>query len=106
MVLLRIEHGYSRPPGETVERLLRDAGEVAWKPGMGEAVRPTAERLRWVLLGWKSVEPVQVSETLERDGPAWRSLADAGEEPAEHTAPATPPSPPWEVEDDVTEDEQ
>ena len=38
-----------------------------WKPGLGEAARPTAERLRWALLGWRSVEPVQASETFERD---------------------------------------
>ena len=94
VVLLRAQQGYRRPPGETVERMLRGAGEVNWRPGLGEAARPAAVRLRQALLGWTAREPVPASEAFARDGPAWQQRADAGEAPAEEPAPSPlPPDP-------------
>ena len=102
VVLLRAQHGYRRPPGVTIERLLRGEDEVAWAPGLGDAARPAAARLRQALLGWTRTEPVPASEAYARDVPAWRSQADAGEEPAWRPAPSTPLPPHWEVEDGPT----
>ena len=85
--------------------MLRGAGEVNWRPGLGEAARPAAVRLRQALLGWTAREPVPASEAFARDGPAWQQRADAGEAPAEGPAPSPPPLEPWEVEDGPTGDE-
>ena len=94
VVLLRAQQGYRRPPGETVERMLHGAGEVSWRPGLGEAARPASVRLRQALLGWTAREPVPASEAFARDGPAWQQRADAGEAPAEEPAPSPlPPDP-------------
>ena len=106
VVLLRAQHGYRRPPGVTIERLLRGEDEVAWAPGLGDAARPAAARLRQALLGWTRTEPVPASEAYARDVPTWRSQADAGEELAWRVAPSTQPPPPWEVEDGPTGDAQ
>ena len=76
-----------------------------WRPGLGEAARPAAVRLRQALLGWTAREPVPASEAFARDGPAWQQRADAGEAPAEGPAPSPPPLEPWEVEDGPTGDE-
>ena len=74
--------------------MLRGAGEVNWRPGLGEAARPASVRLRQALLGWTAREPVPASEAFARDGPAWRQRADAGEAPAEEPAPSPlPPDP-------------
>ena len=106
VALLRAQHGYRRQPGATVEQLLRDSGELTWRPGLSEAARPAAAHLRQALLGWTAREPVPASEAFARDGPAWQQQANAGEAPAEEAAPSPLPPTPWEVEEGPTEDRE
>ena len=106
VALLRAQHGYRRQPGATVEQLLRDSGEMTWRPGLSEAARPAAADLRQALLGWTVREPVPASEAFARDGPAWQQQADAGEAPTEEAAPSPLPPTPWEVEEGPTEDHE
>ena len=86
--------------------MLRGAGEVNWRPGLGEAARPAAVRLRQALLGWTAREPVPASEAFARDGPAWQQRADAGEAPTGEAAPSPLPPTQWEVEEGPTEDHE
>jgi hypothetical protein len=104
VVLLRVQHGYERPPGVTVARLLHNRRTPAWRPGLGEAARPAAAALLQALLGWTAGEPVPASEAFARDGPPWRQEADAGAAPVEEPAPSPQPAEPWEVEDGPTAD--
>ena len=104
VVLLRVQHGYERPPGVTVARLLHNRRTPAWRPGLGEAARPAAAALLQALLGWTAGEPVPASEAFARDGPTWRQEADAGAAPVEEPAPPSQPAEPWEVEDGPTAD--
>ena len=106
VALLRAQHGYRRQPGATVEQLLRYSGELTWRPGLSEAARPAAARLRQALLGWTAGEPVPASEAFTRDGPTWQQQADAGEAPTEEAAPSPLPPTPWEVEEGPTEDHE
>ena len=106
VALLRAQHGYRRQPGATVEQLLRDSGELTWRPGLSEAARPAAAHLRQALLGWTAREPVPASEAFARDGPAWQQQANAGEAPAKEAAPSPLPPTPWEVEEGPTEDRE
>ena len=104
MVLLRVQHGYERPPGVTVARLLHDRRTPAWRPGLGEAARPAVAALLQVLLGWTVGEPVPASEAFARDVPPWQQEADAGAAPGEEPEPPSQPTEPWEVEDGPTAD--
>ena len=109
VVLLRAQHGYRRPPGVTMERLLRDASEVTWVPGLGDAARPAAARLRQALLGWTRTEPVPASEASSHatcrlgDRRQTRERSWRGEW---RRRPSRLHAPPWEVEDGPTGDAQ
>ena len=92
-----------------LEQVLRGAGEVAWAPGLGDAARPAAARLRQALLGWTRTEPVPASEASSHatcrlgDRRQTRERSWRGEW---RRRPSRLHAPPWEVEDGPTGDAQ
>ena len=66
VVALRIQHGYRRPPGPTIEALLAGHG-ASWRAGLAAEAMPTGVQLRDALLGWPSPPPVPVAAGFDYD---------------------------------------
>jgi len=100
VALLRLRHGYARPPGESTERLLR-GDAVQWAQGLGGEAAASEARLRHALLGWTPGVPVPAKEDLGRDEPLEPQRADAGAAPPDAGSAADAPPPPWEEGGDL-----